>query len=109
MVLASAGGTQSLLELADLADKVMEVATPVISQVSNNPDVEQLRTEVADLKSLLKSMQHFQHRLVAPPAQLLSQHNLSVGITIASVKMPRSANLPAPGRETTKPVTDGDQ
>lgn len=62
MVLASAGGTQSLLELADLADKVMEVATPVISQVSSNPDVEQLRTEVADLKSLLKSMQHSQRR-----------------------------------------------
>uniref|UniRef100_A0A1X7U8S4 Uncharacterized protein n=1 Tax=Amphimedon queenslandica TaxID=400682 RepID=A0A1X7U8S4_AMPQE len=59
MALASARGTQSLLELADLADKVIKVAASELSQGNSNPmhpEVEQIRTEVADLKLLFKSM-----------------------------------------------------
>ena len=59
MVLASAGD-MSLEDLAQLADKIMEVATPTVSAVHISPlasEVEQLRAEIALLKDALASLQ----------------------------------------------------
>ena len=59
MVLASAG-EMSLEALAQLADKIVEVATPSISSLNLSPltaEVEQLRSEVAHLKDMLASAQ----------------------------------------------------
>ena len=59
MVLASAGD-MSMEALAQLADKIMEVATPTVSAVHISPlatEVEQLRTEIAHLKDALASLQ----------------------------------------------------
>ena len=59
MVLASAGDI-SLEALAQLADKIMEVATPTLSAVHVSPlasEVEQLHTEIALLKDTLSSLQ----------------------------------------------------
>ena len=54
MVLAFAGGTQSLEEVADLADKVMDVPAPAVTQINTqfSSDVDQLCLEIWDLKSL---------------------------------------------------------
>lgn len=54
MVLASAGGTLTLVELATSADKVMEISISTLSHVTshNNQEIEQLQSEIADLKSL---------------------------------------------------------
>ena len=59
MVLASAG-EMSLEALAQLADKIAEVATPSISTLNLSPltaEVEQLRSEVARLQDMLASIQ----------------------------------------------------
>ena len=58
MVLASAGGSQSLEELADLVDKVMDVAAPAVTQINTqlSSNVDQLCSEISDLKLLFKSM-----------------------------------------------------
>ena len=59
MVLASAGDTVSLEELAQLADKVVEVAAPSISAMSApqlTAEVAQLRAEVTHLRELVKSL-----------------------------------------------------
>ena len=58
MVLASAGD-MSLEALAQLADKIVEVATPSISTLNISPltaEVEQLRAEVARLQDMLASI-----------------------------------------------------
>ena len=54
MVLASAGGSQSLEELADLADKVTDIAAQAVTQINTqlSSDVDQLCSEISDLKSL---------------------------------------------------------
>ena len=60
MVLASAGRNTSLEELAQMADKIVEVATPSVSAVNVSPqlatEIDQLRLEVAGLTSLVKSL-----------------------------------------------------
>ena len=60
MVLASAGPDVTLEGLAQLADKVAEVATPLISAVHNSShlvtEMEQLRSEVAGLKKLVRNL-----------------------------------------------------
>ena len=55
MVLASAI-TTSLDNLAQLANQIMDVATPSISNVTASTVVEQLCLVIADLKSLLQSL-----------------------------------------------------
>lgn len=60
MVLASTPDV-SLEKVAELADKVMEVATPSVSAVATNAlttEVEQLRTEVTRLQRLVASLSH---------------------------------------------------
>ena len=55
MVLAT-NNTTNLEELAQLADQIMEVATPAIAAVSATTKVEQLRSEIADLKKMVQSL-----------------------------------------------------
>ena len=60
MILASSESSLSLDKLAELADKVAEVALPTVATVIETPpqpdQVKQLRAEVARLKDLLQSM-----------------------------------------------------
>jgi len=59
MVLASTDESLTLNKLAELADKVMEVATPSVSAIATpqiTTEVEQLRTEVTRLQELVKSL-----------------------------------------------------
>lgn len=63
MVLASTDPSMSLDKLADMADKVMDVAAPTVAAVSHTPDtdsvhsdVKQLREEVARLADLVASL-----------------------------------------------------
>ena len=62
MVLASTNSATSLEDLAELADKVMEVAAPSISNITPSPslaaEVEQLRGEVTRLEKMLKKLVH---------------------------------------------------
>ena len=59
MVLASIPDTGSLDNLAQLADKIMEVATSscAIAAVSTTSELEHLHKEVAELKSMLQAFQ----------------------------------------------------
>ena len=59
MVLASTPDTGNLDNLAQLADKIMEVATPspTIAAVSTTSELEHLRKEVAEMKSMLQALQ----------------------------------------------------
>ena len=67
MILASTSNTTSLDELAQLADKIVDVSSPSISAVQNPPppqlgaEVDQLRTEVTRLQELVKSLTHQHH------------------------------------------------
>ena len=59
MVLASADADMDLHKLADMADKVMEVATPPIASISapdTSSEVQQLREEVSRLADLVASL-----------------------------------------------------
>ena len=61
MVLASADVSMDLGKLADMADKVMEVAVPTVkaipsSTATNSQDVQQLKQEVARLAELVTSL-----------------------------------------------------
>ena len=63
MILASTSATSSLDELAELADKIMDVVSPSISHIQTPPpqlsaEVDQLRTEVMWLQGLVKSLAH---------------------------------------------------
>ena len=53
MVLASMPDTGNITDLAQLADKVMEVATPSVSSITTTTELDQLRQEVAELKTML--------------------------------------------------------
>ena len=54
MVLASTPDNGNLEELAQLADKIMEVVTPAVSSVNTDTEFGQLRQEVAELKLLIQ-------------------------------------------------------
>lgn len=59
MVLASTSDAVTLSDLAQLADKITEVAAPSISAVGTPQlatEVEQLRTEIASLKKMVQSL-----------------------------------------------------
>lgn len=60
MVLASADATTELGRLAEMADKVLEVATPTVAAVTTPPpqpsEVAQLREDVARLTELVHSL-----------------------------------------------------
>lgn len=67
MILASTSASSTLDELAELADKIMDVASPSVSAVQPTPppqlstEVDQLRAEVTRLQGLVKSLTQ-QHR-----------------------------------------------
>jgi hypothetical protein len=116
IVLASSS-TTSLEELAELADKVAEVAAPTITTVqAQQPanELEQLREELAQLRATVKSLSRRRsHTPVRPSRNPLPprQPTTSVGITKRLVMMPESAPHPAPKplRETTRPAISGDK
>ena len=56
MVLASTPDTGNLEDLAQFADKVVEVAVPSVANVNASTDLQQLRQEVAALKGMLQSL-----------------------------------------------------
>ena len=56
MVLDSTLDSGNIEDLAQLADKVMEVAVPSVANVTTSTGLQQLRQEVADLKGILQSL-----------------------------------------------------
>ena len=65
MVLASADDTTDLAKLADMADKVIEVAAPSVSAIAHTSDdteVEKLRAEVTRLAELVTSLTRHRDR-----------------------------------------------
>ena len=65
MVLASADDTTDLAKLADMADKVIEVAAPSVSAIahtSSDTEVEKLRAEVTHLAELVTSLTRYRPR-----------------------------------------------
>ena len=97
-------------ELADIADKVMEVATPTVAVVSDthfdctdNSEVKQLREEVARLTDLIVAV--FSNPTVLP-VQPLQTHprTRSAGTTLNLKRQPRSARTLVAG-ETPRPDT----
>ena len=72
MILASTASSSSLDELADLADKIMDVVVPSVSALQPPPpqlstEVDQLCTEVTRLKGLVKSLTIHQRSHSRPP------------------------------------------
>ena len=86
MVLASTADTTSIDELANLADKIMEVATPApsisaVSQSQFSSEMEQLRSQISDLQKLVQRLSTSQRRnpprtRSPSPAPQQSQSNL---------------------------------
>ena len=56
MVLASTPDTGNIEDLAQLADKVVEVAVPSVASVNTSTELQQLHQEVAELKGMLQSL-----------------------------------------------------
>ena len=123
MVLASADDTTDLAKLADMADKVIEVAAPSVSAIahtSSDTEVEKLQAEVTRLADLVTSSLNTAFKEAAvnrgdaaptapPPLTLCNNHRtVSAGTTRNLVKLPRSARSPAAG-ETPRPDTRGDR
>ena len=85
MVLASTAATTSLEDMAELADKIVEVATPVVAAVDSplpqlTSQLEQLRTEVSRLQSSVKALTRqararSSSRTRSRPASPAPQHN----------------------------------
>ncbi len=60
MVLASSSATTSLEELAELADKIAEVAAPAVAAIQQTPAITEelahLKTELAKLQNAIRSL-----------------------------------------------------
>jgi len=75
IVLASTPDTGNKEDLAQLADKVVEVAVPAVANVNTSTELQQLHQEVADLKGMLQSLKltrqppHSRSSSPAPPTQ----------------------------------------
>ena len=75
MVLASTKTSTTLEELAELADKVIEVATPTVAATSTPPfpqlltEIDQLRAEVQKLQTLISQSMGFWSRTHPPHSQ----------------------------------------
>ena len=68
MVLASMPDTGNIEDLAQLADKVMEVAFPSVASVTTSTELQQLHQEVTDLKGMLQSLKLTQGRSCSRPS-----------------------------------------
>ena len=115
MVLASTNDTTGLEDLASLADKITEVATPSVSSVTASQlttEVEQLCTEITDFKQLVKVFtpypsqrsQRTGHNLGRSP-QLL----INVGTTLDLETVPKSDNPLVLGWGMARPATSGNR
>ena len=62
MVLGSTPDAGSLHELAQVADKIAEVATPSISSINTSTEFEHLRQEVAELELLIQTLKQLNRR-----------------------------------------------
>lgn len=95
MVLASTSSSASLEDLAELADKVMEVAAPSVSAVTHSPslatEVEQLREEVSQLGKLVRKLTRV--RSSSRPATRTSRRSPTPTQTITT---PASDSSPDP-------------
>ena len=126
MVLASTRDGTPIEDLAQLADKIIEVAAPPIVSTVTTPsaDMEQLRSEIASLTKLVSSLQQQQNDSDAAPNPLTEDDHpdqliidvlqtqriktlTSAGITRPSKMTPGSANHPVRSREMSRPTTDG--
>ena len=126
MVLASADPSNELPKLAEMADKIIEVATPPTVAATSTPvsEVQQLREEVSRLAELVAAITAGHRRQRArsrstgrrPQSPACLDHQTpqtsqpptpSAGTTKNSATQPRSASNPATG-ETSEPDTCGD-
>ena len=112
MVLASTKEPEKLEDLASLADRVVEVATPTVSSIQTSQlssEVEQLRAEIGSLKSLVQSLSSKHVRSPTRPALLhATAHLVCVGIILSSGRKLANVMLRVPGpRATVRPVTNG--
>lgn len=73
MVLASADPSTTLENLADMADKIIEVSTPTVAAMStvsvDNSEVKQLRDEVSRLADLVASLSRAHHSRRRTPSR----------------------------------------
>ena len=113
LILASTAKAISLQELATLADKVMEVATPTVATVSPSDslvaEISELKAEITQVKQLLKHrpvlLVHEQTVQLEPIHPLIQ---ICAGIIRSLESRPKSANHLVLRRETSRPVTSGD-
>ena len=112
MVLASFGDTKTLDELAELGDNIIAAGPPGVSgftQPEPSREVEELRSELSQLRERVSALststrtrspsprrRPFRPRSLPPPP--------CAGTTLASATWPVNAHLPAPTRETGRPV-----
>ena len=78
MVLASTRGDTLIDEIAKLADKIIKVAVPQISSVSNQPnssDIEDLCAEIASLKQQINILKRASRRARSTHPRATSPHS----------------------------------
>ena len=123
MVLASTRDGTPIEDLAQLADKIIEVAAPpIVSAVTTlSADMEQLKAQIASLTKLVSSLQqqqqqrfrrcskspHLDHCVIDALQYRTIKILTSVGITRVLEMMPGNANHPARSQETSRPTTNG--
>ena len=106
-------------ELAQLADKILEVAIPTMSKVSvqSSPNYfEVLQGEIVSLKQEIKTLQQAKYHVIVylahtttHQAQALIPHQQCAGISKSLKLQQRNANHPVLTQEMTRPDTDGDR
>ena len=94
MVLASADTSMDLGKLADMADKVMEVATPTVAALSDT-NLESSPTTVTTLDAEIKQLQKEVARMASMLESLITRHRHRSSST------PRRPASPAPTPNTT--------
>ena len=95
MVLASAGTTATTLEqLADIADKIVEVAAPNIAAAATPPQFPQLLTEIEQLRAEVQQLQ--------TSVQTLSHQPRSRGRSTSRSRQPSPS--PARSHSDTPPI-----
>ena len=109
MALASANCSTSLTELAQMEDKIMEVAVTSVSTFQtpscpNPTEFEDLCSEIASLKSTLKNLSHH-----CSPSPQPCQQDPQDQLCYTSEMLPDSARNPALGGEKARPTTSGDE
>ena len=109
MVLASASSSTSLHDLAQMADRIVEASVPSVSAFyspshPNTSELDDLRSEIASLKTTIKS-------LIPLPLDHVNRNHMSnfAGIMNALEMLLISAKNPVPSREMARPTTSGNK